>query len=139
MQQVTGKKLLVKSWIYPIILVATILVIDQVSKFMIRMQYPSLVIVNQRGVWGIMPAWFSLIGLVALTVWIQKQKQVSLMIWGILAAGLSNLLDRLLYNGVIDWIHSFSWFPVFNMADIVITGGVGVLLIQELLSKNKLS
>jgi len=86
--------------------------------------------------WGLVPAWVGVLAFIILGLWITRQKNASLIMWLILAAGLSNIIDRLLYNGVIDWIHSFSWFPVFNLADMVITGGVGVLMIQEL-SKRK--
>ena len=44
--------------------------------------------------------------------------------------GIGNLLDRLLYSGVTDYIRlQFIDFPVFNLADIAITGSVSVLLI----------
>jgi signal peptidase II len=45
----------------------------------------------------------------------------------ILAGATSNLYDRLLYSGVIDFInfHFGSWsFPIFNLADIYIVVGV---------------
>ncbi len=49
----------------------------------------------------------------------------------ILAGALSNLLDRFLYGGVVDFIaiHFFGWpFPVFNIADIAIClGGLWIL------------
>ena len=37
----------------------------------------------------------------------------------VLGAALGNLLDRLLYGAVIDWI-DFGWWPVFNVADSAI-------------------
>lgn len=51
---------------------------------------------------------------------------ISCMIGG----GLGNLLDRLLRFGVTDYIRlQFIDFPVFNLADIVITVSIAVLLI----------
>ena len=48
----------------------------------------------------------------------------------LIGGGIGNLLDRLLFAGVTDYIHlQFIEFPVFNLADIAITGSVGVLLI----------
>lgn len=44
--------------------------------------------------------------------------------------GTGNLLDRLLFSGVTDYIRlQFIDFPVFNLADIAITASVAVLLI----------
>jgi len=46
-----------------------------------------------------------------------------------LAGALGNLLDRLLYDGVVtDWI-SVGNFAVFNIADASITVGTGIMLI----------
>jgi len=49
----------------------------------------------------------------------------------IYAGAVSNLIDRLLYNGVIDYIEVWI-FPVFNIADIMIVAGVVLLLIFEI-------
>ncbi len=49
----------------------------------------------------------------------------------IIAGSLSNIVDRALYHGVIDFIilsyQDFSW-PVFNVADAVIVLGVAILI-----------
>lgn len=51
----------------------------------------------------------------------------------ILAGGFSNIIDRIKYNGVIDFIvlsyQSFTW-PVFNIADVCIVLGVFIMLIN---------
>ena len=51
----------------------------------------------------------------------------------IIAGSLSNLIDRAVYNGVIDFIilsyGNLSW-PAFNIADAVIVFGVGMLVFQ---------
>ena len=51
----------------------------------------------------------------------------------ILAGALGNLVDRLLNGYVIDFIHwyygNFHW-PVFNLADVYIVIGMGLLLIE---------
>lgn len=44
------------------------------------------------------------------------------------AGGLSNAVDRLLYGRVTDMISVSKW-PVFNVADIAISIGVGLLLL----------
>ena len=58
-------------------------------------------------------------------------------IWGetlIVAGSLSNLLDRMLYGGVVDFVvvHCREWvFPVFNGADVAIVIGVFIMLIAN--------
>jgi len=52
----------------------------------------------------------------------------------VLAGSVSNLLDRFLYGGVVDFILlSFGgWsFPVFNCADVCIILGVGIMLFEH--------
>lgn len=51
----------------------------------------------------------------------------------IIAGAISNLVDRIMYAGVIDFVllsyGNLSW-PVFNVADVVIVFGVGLLLLR---------
>ncbi len=51
----------------------------------------------------------------------------------VLAGSLSNIVDRIIYHGVLDFIllsfNSWSW-PVFNIADMAIVIGVGIMIIQ---------
>jgi signal peptidase II len=51
----------------------------------------------------------------------------------VVAGSLSNLIDRIFYHGVIDFIlisyHHFSW-PVFNIADAAIVCGVMIMIKQ---------
>ncbi len=55
----------------------------------------------------------------------------------ILGGALGNLIDRLAYDGVVDWIDVFLWggypWPTFNIADSVIIAGVGLLLLESFL------
>jgi len=44
--------------------------------------------------------------------------------------GIGNLMDRVLFSGVTDYICLlFVEFPIFNLADVAITCAIGVLLI----------
>lgn len=49
----------------------------------------------------------------------------------VIAGALSNIFDRVLHGGVIDFIrlnyHHFVW-PIFNIADVSIVIGVGLML-----------
>ncbi len=65
-----------------------------------------------------------------LTLWQQNWLQllaVSLIILG----ALSNLLDRLIFGYVIDYINLFFW-PIFNLADAMIIVGIGLFFIEEI-------
>ncbi len=53
----------------------------------------------------------------------------------VLGAG-SNLLDRIKYSYVIDYI-DLKYFTVFNIADTMISLGVALLLFYELKTKEK--
>ena len=55
----------------------------------------------------------------------------------ILAGTLGNLYDRLVFNGVRDFLHFF-WFefPVFNVADCCLVCGAGVLLTHAFLTRS---
>jgi len=48
----------------------------------------------------------------------------------IILGALSNLLDRLLFGYVIDYINIFFW-PVFNLADVMIVGGIFIYILSE--------
>lgn len=52
----------------------------------------------------------------------------------VLTGSFSNIIDRLWYGGVIDFIglQYGSWyFPVFNVADAAVVLGIGILLVQQ--------
>lgn len=56
----------------------------------------------------------------------QKKKKYfsSVTLLAIFAGGLGNVIDRLYYYGVVDYITTFVWFPIFNLSDVLITLGV---------------
>ena len=55
---------------------------------------------------------------------------------GILGGGLGNLLDRIFFGGVTDYINLLPIrFPIFNFADICITLSVGALVWQILFDR----
>ena len=57
-----------------------------------------------------------------------------LIITTVLCGAVSNLLDRILYGSVIDFI-SVPWFSVFNFADCYITIGICALAIRSYFNK----
>jgi len=56
----------------------------------------------------------------------------------VIVGGLSNLIDRIYYGGVVDFI-AFSlngfYFPLFNIADLAIDVGVLILILQNMRNK----
>ncbi len=69
----------------------------------------------------------------------EDERSLSLSLSLILSGALGNLIDRLRYGAVIDFLdfHLFSYhWPAFNIADSAITIGIGLLAI-ELLFRDK--
>jgi signal peptidase II len=87
--------------------------------------------------------WFFIgIGVVAASVilWMLKshagQKLFSLALACILGGAIGNVIDRVRYGYVVDFLdfHWRSWhFPAFNVADSAITVGAACLILDELL------
>ena len=68
-------------------------------------------------------------------------KSISLGICLVISGGLGNLIDRILYGSVTDFLYfNFGIFHtgIVNIADIAITTGFIILFIKILLSQNKL-
>ena len=57
----------------------------------------------------------------------------------VIGGALGNFFDRLIYKAVPDFIdlhyNNFNWF-IFNVADIFITLGIGLLIFDGLFRKN---
>lgn len=69
--------------------------------------------------------------LVSLVFWITKSMgYVPWYVAFIVTGALSNLLDRVMYGGVVDFIsvRIFGWqYPIFNVADCAIVLGIGCM------------
>ena len=85
---------------------------------------------------------FTVIGLAAaaLIMWLLKshsgQKLFALALACILGGAIGNVIDRLLYGYVVDFLdfHWHHWhFPAFNVADSAITIGAACLILDELI------
>ena len=85
---------------------------------------------------------FTTIGVLAavLITWLLKshpgQKLFAFALACILGGALGNVIDRLLYGYVVDFLdfHWHGWhFPAFNLADSAITLGAACLILDELL------
>ena len=86
----------------------------------------------------------SVIVIIILDRYIKKEKDFSkmdILSLGLILGGIfGNLIDRIIHHGVIDYL-SFTFFnysfPIFNLADMAITGGVLVLLLSMILKKKE--
>ena len=80
--------------------------------------------------------------IIILIIWLYKStllvEKIALSI--VIGGALGNLFDRIKYNAVPDFIdmhyRDFHWF-VFNISDIVITIGIILLLLSDILKKNE--
>jgi signal peptidase II len=86
----------------------------------------------------------SLVAAVAIAVWgvqpgTRKDGWLCASLGLILAGTLGNLYDRVLFNGVRDFLHWNLWFdwPVFNVADCCLVVGAGMLLMQAFVPQPK--
>ncbi len=105
---------------------------DQFSKWWAQMH--DLAIMNRGGVFGVFPSWWGGVGLVVIWLflvrhwWTIRSYGVRLGMGVIVAGGLGNLIDRLLFGSVRDFI----FYPPFgfygNVADIMLGVGVGIVI-----------
>ena len=83
----------------------------------------------------------SLVLIVFLVMWRKRTFWFLLPYLLVLAGAVGNLLSRIHHGYVIDFIHfhahnRFHW-PVFNLADILISVGMGLMILQLLSNKGK--
>lgn len=77
--------------------------------------------------------------LVGIDFWrnYQQKQRTSIILWTVVlifSGGISNLLDRLIYGGVVDFI-AIGNLPIFNFGDIFITSGILLIIIANLINK----
>ena len=67
-----------------------------------------------------------------------KKKESTAFWWGFIFIGaFSNLIDRLRWGAVVDYI-KIGWWPVFNLSDSLIVVGIAMLLIAEIQRDKKI-
>lgn len=135
-----------------------VLIIDQFVKYMVmtNLSYENTFFLlpkflyltyvkNTGGAWSILSGNIIIllmvgivsIGLLGYFIYQRKSFSVLETIYlGLIIGGiLGNLIDRLFRNGVVDYlgfIFGNYYFPVFNIADIAIVCGAGLLIIDNL-------
>ena len=133
-----------------------IILFDQITKFFAREYLQTPVYINQffsfdlsfnRGIsWGVFhsnnPLYFYIIGLLIGSIllvfgyYIYNRVNLGLSVLAeslVFFGGISNLVDRFFYEGVVDFL-AFNfrgyYFPNFNIADVFITLGVFFMFIK---------
>ena len=143
------------------IIAAAVSVVDQLSKLYITGTFgitdhmtliPGLIdivyVENSGAAFSMLDGHTWLLGLVsaifcvAITVYMLKQKPkqpIQIIAAGLLLGGaLGNGFDRIFRGFVVDFIElTLFKFPVFNFADIAITVGAALIVIQVLIAEKK--
>ena len=161
--RIVTKKFFSKTIIVPILVFFFVFVFDRVTKIFIinhQLNYQSIFVndyLNLELVWntgigfGLLSLdanmYYHLISLVIFSViiflfyLINKAIYVEKILFSLILGGAAgNLYDRLVYFAVPDFIdfhvEDFHWFT-FNIADIFITLGIILIIVQDLLLKKK--
>ncbi len=142
---------------YTILFVAVV-VLDQLTKWLVMRFLPEPVDITgfltfdltlNRGIsWGLFndtTTWLFIfitfiicVLTVSLCVYAYQQLKLGNTIYGellVIAGSLSNIIDRVIHNGVVDFIvvhlGLYTW-PVFNLADAAIVVGVFIMFLQHI-------
>lgn len=107
-------------------------------------EYFSLVLAFNKGVafsmFASLGEWLKFIQvalIAAVLVYLVWQKEIlkdhTIAIGILLGAGSSNLLDRFVHGGVVDYVYWHKWFSfaIFNLADVMIDVAVCIILWQS--------
>jgi signal peptidase II len=116
--------------------------------FNLRLAYNTGAAFSFLGNAGGWQRWFfagiSVLVISVLVVWMRRLKpeqwQLSVAFALIIGGALGNLIDRLVYGHVIDFIDVYykTWhWPTFNIADSAITVGAGLLLLDAWLTHRR--
>lgn len=140
-----------------------VIVIDQISKWIIvnTMEVgESIPIIdhvlyitshrNTGAAWGILEdrMWFFYIVTVIFVIFIvfymekyaKTDKLLGVALGLVLGGAIGNFIDRVFRQEVVDFIHTYIFsynFPVFNVADMALCVGVGLMIIQTILEGKK--
>ena len=86
------------------------------------------------------------VAVIGILIWLsklnmKKNRILAISLALILGGALGNFIDRVMYQSVIDFIHTVWWghnFPIFNVADIaLVCGGILMLLDFLILDRKK--
>lgn len=145
-----------------LIIAAVVLILDQITKFLISSNmvlfedipvisgFFHITYVQNTGMaWSMLSGQQFLLSLAAfiaigVMLWVliyRKPDAVTTVSIGFMMAGAAgNLIDRLMFNYVRDFLNFYIFgydFPVFNVADIALCIGVGLLILDAFIEERK--
>ncbi|MDR3242696.1 MAG: signal peptidase II [Clostridiales Family XIII bacterium] len=71
---------------------------------------------------------------------LRRKTEHRLLLWGvslIVAGGVGNMVDRVRWGYVLDYVHLYFFPFIFNFADVAVCTGCGVVLLYLILSERK--
>lgn len=110
------------------VVVLVFILIDQLTKFLLRIFLAEKVFINQNFFFGFnfnISLYYLVIFLLLVLIWLYYSKNKFGQSF-ILAGGVSNLIDRLFLGGVVDY--NIEKIVAFNLADLLIVFGVLYIL-----------
>ena len=147
---------------FALLLSAVVIVLDQVTKYMVAgnmLLYEDIPVIsgffhityvqNTGMAWSMLSGQQFLLSLAAfiaigVMLWVlicRKPDAVTTVSIGFMMAGAAgNLIDRLMFNYVRDFLNFYIFgydFPVFNVADIALCIGVGLLILDAFIEERK--
>lgn len=146
-----------KNYIISLLIIACVMAADQgikwliLSGFRFESEAISITLVYNDGVAFSMLSflkgylkWIQIIFLGFIIIYIYTNSEILQKYYlgfsFIFGGGISNILDRFIHGGVVDYVYWHYWFEfaIFNFADVMIDLGVFILLLQWLwLDKRK--
>ena len=124
-----------------------VVVLPVLNLTMVRNTGVTFGLLNGLGSWGhVLLTAVALAVVVALGFWLRRAENrvVAVAIGAIAGGAIGNVIDRVRYGWVVDFIHAhvntpwgdYSWY-VFNVADAAIVCGVAALILDSQLSKRR--
>jgi len=99
---------------------------------------------NSASAWGlihdqtwILAAGFGLLFIISYFWYTAKDPKIRLGLGLVLLGGLLNLGERLYHGCVTDYFKLVSWWPAFNIPDIVIVVGFMIVIFSQFKIKNQ--
>lgn len=133
-------------WLFSAGLVVLAVFFDQITKYLVLQGWSfdlgfiqSTLVFNTGTLWSLFAgpsvnSIFIILSCIILSgvVWVSaKYPEYRLHLAVVFAGGLGNLVDRIIHGAVVDFIH-IGWWPIFNVADTLLSIGVILILIRIL-------